>query len=244
MSVIEDELIHVSQPACRCRSGSNGYSRGIPRSTSRSAGPMARSGSGAIGSTIAGCRRRVASHDRGRRRLRELQRRRRRPVPDAQPPDRPGRAAAAGPGRHVPGARTTGSSASSWPSCSWPAPWPWPARWAAATCWPARRSRPVDRMAAAADEITASQLDRRLHAPNPNDELGRLARTLNGMIARLERLVRGGPPVHRRRRPRAAHPAGHPPQRGRGRAPRPPRFGTVSRRAWKTCSRRSSTSPG
>ena len=46
---------------------------------------------------------------------------------------------------------------------------------------------PVDRMAAAADEITASQLDRRLHAPNPNDELGRLARTLNGMIARLER---------------------------------------------------------
>ena len=46
---------------------------------------------------------------------------------------------------------------------------------------------PVDRMAAAAEEITASQLDRRLHAPNPDDELGRLARTLNGMIARLER---------------------------------------------------------
>jgi heavy metal sensor kinase len=46
---------------------------------------------------------------------------------------------------------------------------------------------PVDRMAAAAAEITASQLDRRLHAPNPDDELGRLARTLNGMIARLER---------------------------------------------------------
>ncbi len=46
---------------------------------------------------------------------------------------------------------------------------------------------PVDRMAASADEITASQLDRRLHAPNPNDELGRLARTLNGMIGRLER---------------------------------------------------------
>jgi heavy metal sensor kinase len=46
---------------------------------------------------------------------------------------------------------------------------------------------PVDRMAAAADQITASQLDHRLHTPNPNDELGRLARTLNGMIARLER---------------------------------------------------------
>jgi heavy metal sensor kinase len=46
---------------------------------------------------------------------------------------------------------------------------------------------PVDRMAAAADQITATRLDRRLDAPNPDDELGRLARTLNGMIARLER---------------------------------------------------------
>jgi heavy metal sensor kinase len=46
---------------------------------------------------------------------------------------------------------------------------------------------PVDRIAATADEITATQLDRRLHAPNPDDELGRLVRTLNGMIARLER---------------------------------------------------------
>jgi heavy metal sensor kinase len=46
---------------------------------------------------------------------------------------------------------------------------------------------PVERMAATADEITATQLDRRLHEPNPDDELGRLACTLNGMIARLER---------------------------------------------------------
>jgi heavy metal sensor kinase len=46
---------------------------------------------------------------------------------------------------------------------------------------------PVDRMAAAADQITATRLDRRLEVPNPDDELGRLARTLNGMIARLER---------------------------------------------------------
>jgi two-component system, OmpR family, heavy metal sensor histidine kinase CusS len=46
---------------------------------------------------------------------------------------------------------------------------------------------PVDRMAATADEITATRLDRRLDTPNPDDELGRLARTLNGMIARLER---------------------------------------------------------
>jgi heavy metal sensor kinase len=46
---------------------------------------------------------------------------------------------------------------------------------------------PVDRMAAAADQITATQLDRRLEVPNADDELGRLAQTLNGMIARLER---------------------------------------------------------
>ncbi|MBV8487731.1 MAG: heavy metal sensor histidine kinase [Planctomycetaceae bacterium] len=46
---------------------------------------------------------------------------------------------------------------------------------------------PVERMAATADEITARRLDRRLDAPNPNDELGRLAKTLNGMIGRLER---------------------------------------------------------
>jgi heavy metal sensor kinase len=46
---------------------------------------------------------------------------------------------------------------------------------------------PVDRMAAEADQITATRLDRRLEVPNPDDELGRLAGTLNGMIARLER---------------------------------------------------------
>ena len=46
---------------------------------------------------------------------------------------------------------------------------------------------PVDRMASEADQITATHLDRRLATPNPDDELGRLARTLNGMIARLER---------------------------------------------------------
>jgi two-component system heavy metal sensor histidine kinase CusS len=45
---------------------------------------------------------------------------------------------------------------------------------------------PVERLAAEADQITASRLDRRLATPNPDDELGRLARTLNGMIARLE----------------------------------------------------------
>lgn len=46
---------------------------------------------------------------------------------------------------------------------------------------------PVGRMAATAAEITASRLDRRLAASNPDDELGQLARTLNDMIERLER---------------------------------------------------------
>src|SRR6185437_1769183 len=51
----------------------------------------------------------------------------------------------------------------------------------------ARRAlAPVDRMAAEADEITALRLDRRLEVPHRTDELGRLAETLNGMIARLE----------------------------------------------------------
>jgi two-component system, OmpR family, heavy metal sensor histidine kinase CusS len=50
----------------------------------------------------------------------------------------------------------------------------------------ARALAPVDRMAADADQITANRLDRRLETPNPDDELGRLAATLNGMIERLE----------------------------------------------------------
>jgi heavy metal sensor kinase len=52
----------------------------------------------------------------------------------------------------------------------------------------ARRAlAPVDRMAAEAAQITANRLDRRLELPNPDDELGRLGATLNGMISRLER---------------------------------------------------------
>jgi heavy metal sensor kinase len=38
-----------------------------------------------------------------------------------------------------------------------------------------------------ADQITATRLDQRIEVANTSDELGRLARTLNGMIARLER---------------------------------------------------------
>jgi two-component system heavy metal sensor histidine kinase CusS len=45
---------------------------------------------------------------------------------------------------------------------------------------------PVERMAKAAGEITAKRLGIRLEVPSPSDELGRLATTLNDMIARLE----------------------------------------------------------
>jgi heavy metal sensor kinase len=46
---------------------------------------------------------------------------------------------------------------------------------------------PVDRMSSAAAEITATRLDRRLEGPATDDELGRLARTFNDMISRLQR---------------------------------------------------------
>ncbi len=46
---------------------------------------------------------------------------------------------------------------------------------------------PVEQLRRLADEITAEHLDRRLPIPNPADELGLLAQTVNSMIARLER---------------------------------------------------------
>ncbi|MBI3468587.1 MAG: heavy metal sensor histidine kinase [Planctomycetes bacterium] len=55
----------------------------------------------------------------------------------------------------------------------------------------ARRAlAPVDRMTAAANQVTAQRLDQRLEVPNPDDEVGRLAQTLNGMLDRLERSFR------------------------------------------------------
>jgi heavy metal sensor kinase len=46
---------------------------------------------------------------------------------------------------------------------------------------------PVDQLRRAADAVTADRLDRRLAVTGPDDELGRLTRTINGMLARLER---------------------------------------------------------
>ncbi|MDO5628868.1 MAG: ATP-binding protein, partial [Mobilicoccus sp.] len=49
-----------------------------------------------------------------------------------------------------------------------------------------RALRPVDRMRAAADDISTGALASRLPTPRHDDELGRLARTLNDMLSRLQ----------------------------------------------------------
>lgn len=55
----------------------------------------------------------------------------------------------------------------------------------------ARRAlAPVDRMTETANRIEAKQLGQRLEIASPDDELGRLANTLNGMLDRLERSFR------------------------------------------------------
>lgn len=52
----------------------------------------------------------------------------------------------------------------------------------------ARRAlAPVDQMTTSARQIDARRLDERIAVPNPGDELGRLAGTLNDMLDRLER---------------------------------------------------------
>jgi heavy metal sensor kinase len=51
----------------------------------------------------------------------------------------------------------------------------------------ARKSlAPMEDLHRRAEQITAERLDRRLPVANPGDELGRLTRTINAMIARLE----------------------------------------------------------
>src|SRR5437016_2300596 len=90
----------------------------------------------------------------------------------------------------------------------------------------ARRAlRPVDRMSQGALRISAEDLSRRLERRGTQDEIDRLADTLNAMLARLEH--RGGRPAHPARRgpaaPLAIHgwPHSDPPTRGsRVRVPR------------------------
>ncbi|TML16771.1 MAG: HAMP domain-containing protein, partial [Actinobacteria bacterium] len=50
-----------------------------------------------------------------------------------------------------------------------------------------RSLKPVERMRVEVADITAHRLDRRVPLPDTNDEVGRLARTLNDMLDRLER---------------------------------------------------------
>ena len=52
-----------------------------------------------------------------------------------------------------------------------------------------RALAPVKQIANVANSITIDRLDRRIEIANPNDEIGRLAATLNSLIARLERAV-------------------------------------------------------
>ena len=49
-----------------------------------------------------------------------------------------------------------------------------------------RSLAPVDAMRAEVDDIEATSLDRRVSAPSTDDELGRLARTLNHLLGRLD----------------------------------------------------------
>src|SRR6185503_8240790 len=49
-----------------------------------------------------------------------------------------------------------------------------------------RALRPVERLRAEVDAISHSTLDRRLRPPGSHDEIDRLARTMNGMLDRLE----------------------------------------------------------
>lgn len=49
-----------------------------------------------------------------------------------------------------------------------------------------RAVRPVERMRRELDAVTASDLGRRVADPGTNDEIGRLAHTMNGMLDRLE----------------------------------------------------------
>ena len=49
-----------------------------------------------------------------------------------------------------------------------------------------RTLRPVERIRRDVEEITGSRLDRRVSEPEARDEVGRLARTMNAMLARLQ----------------------------------------------------------
>jgi hypothetical protein len=65
-------------------------------------------------------------------------------------------------------------------------------------------------------------LHQRIALDGPDDELKELADTFDQMLTRLDAAFDSPAPLHRQRRPRAAHPAGNQPHRG-GRRPGRPR---------------------
>ena len=70
--------------------------------------------------------------------------------------------------------------------------------------------RPVERMRRHAAAVTAAQTSERLPVPPANDEIGRLGRTLNEMLARLEVAFKRERAFVERRLARAAHAARDP----------------------------------
>ena len=106
----------------------------------------------------------------------------------------------------------------------------------------ARALRPVERMRREVDDISGSQLDRRIAEGRP-DELGRLARAFNRLLARAERADRRAAAVRRRRVARAAYAGdgapGPCPHRHAGDRPGRRRPGArVGGRSWSVKSRR------
>ena len=79
-----------------------------------------------------------------------------------------------------------------------------------------RALRPVERMRQEVEEISHTTLYRRVDEPATDDEVARLAHTMNDMLDRLEAAAAPAP-VRVRRLARAAQPAGdHPHDRGGG----------------------------
>ena len=85
-----------------------------------------------------------------------------------------------------------------------------------------RTLRPVERIRAEVAAIDGADLHRRVPVPPTDDEIGRLATTMNDMLARVDQAQATTAQICRRRLARTAHPA-HPDAHGAGGRPRAPR---------------------
>ena len=102
-----------------------------------------------------------------------------------------------------------------------------PRRWCSGG-WSGRTLRPVEAIRAEVAAIGGRDLHRRVPVPPGDDEVARLARTMNDMLERVDDADPAPAAVRRRRVPRAAQPAHAHPHRARGR-PRPPGPGRPAR---------------